>query len=79
LDRTNLVIFSGPARTGRYSRATASLVAVLQKNDLDLEVLELSGNVLGNLTWRVPQRRCGLIVVDRPHGQGKAAAEYTGC
>ncbi|HYS42167.1 MAG TPA: hypothetical protein VEO01_41635 [Pseudonocardiaceae bacterium] len=75
LDRTNLVIFSGPARTGRYSRATASLVAVLQKNDLDLEVLELSGNVLGNLAWRVPQRRCGLIVVDRPNGQGKAAAE----
>jgi hypothetical protein len=73
LDRNNLAIFAGPARTGRRSRALASLVAVLRADEP--EIVELSGNVLGNLAWRVPQSGCGLIVLDSPQGHGKPAAE----
>ncbi|HEU5470840.1 MAG TPA: hypothetical protein VFV67_09320 [Actinophytocola sp.] len=71
----NLAIFSGPARTGRESRALATVVEALRRCGLTGDVLRLDGNVLGNMSWRVPQRHCGLIVLDRPHGQGRFAAE----
>lgn len=74
LDLNNLAILSGPARTGRRLRALASLVMVLRRAG-EPEIYELGGNVLGNMTWRVPQPGCGLIVLDRPQGQGKPAAE----
>jgi hypothetical protein len=75
LYQTNLAIFSGPARTGRRSRALASLTAVLQRVDPQFEIFELGGNVLGNMAWRAPNQRCGLLVVDQPHGNAKPAAE----
>jgi hypothetical protein len=75
LDRNNLVIFSGRVGTGRRSRALASLVEVLGRAGLAIEVFEPGGNVLGNKAWRVPKERCGLLVVDQPREAGKAAAE----
>jgi hypothetical protein len=72
LSDNNLAIFSGPKHTGRRSRALTSLVTVMQANGLDLEIYELTGNVLGNMAWRVPQARCGFIVVDEAR---KPAAE----
>lgn len=75
LDRTNVAILSGPARTGRRSRGLASLITVLRRTEPDLEIYELGGNVLGNMAWRAPKQRCGLLVVDHPHGNGKPAAE----
>ncbi|QFU90762.1 hypothetical protein YIM_27940 [Amycolatopsis sp. YIM 10] len=70
-----LAVFSGPAGTGRGGRARVTLVRVLREAGLGLEVFELGGSVLGNMTWRVPQRNCGLIVADRPNNQGKFVAE----
>ncbi|MBN6039295.1 hypothetical protein [Amycolatopsis sp. 195334CR] len=70
-----LAVFSGPAGTGRSGRARTTLVQVLRAAGLELNVFELGGSVLGNMTWRVPQRACGFIVVDRPNSQGKFVAE----
>ncbi|NUT95941.1 MAG: hypothetical protein HOY78_28345 [Saccharothrix sp.] len=65
LDRNNVLLLSGAARTGRRSRALATVVAVLQAKGLPLEVSELRGNVLGNMAWRVPNGPGGFLVVDR--------------
>jgi hypothetical protein len=71
----NLLLLSGPARTGRRTRALATLVEVMRRAELGPEIFELTGDVLGNMTWRVPRERCGLIVIDRPRGQHTFAAE----
>ncbi len=70
-----LAIIADPAGTGRRARGVAALLAVLRRWNLPVEVLELGGNVLGNRGWRVPQRRCAMIVVDRPAARGGSAAE----
>ncbi len=71
LSDTNLLVLSGPSGTGRYTRAVATLREVMP----DTDVFRLHGSVLGNPTWRVPQERSGLLVVDSPGGNGKYAAE----
>jgi hypothetical protein len=75
LDSNNLLFFAGQAHTGRRTRALASLAAVLRRNEMDLEIYQVRGNVLGNAGWRAPQRRCGLLFVDRSRSEGKPAAE----
>jgi hypothetical protein len=74
LDDHCLAIFAGPARTGRRSRAITSLVKVMERNELPVEIFELTGDVLGNMTWRVPQTRCGFVVIDRSSGKPAASA-----
>lgn len=75
LDNNNLAIFSGPAHTGRHSRATATLVEVMRRNGMAIDIFELNGHVLGNMTWRVPQRRAGFVITDRSRGSGKRPAD----
>ncbi|HKS48924.1 MAG TPA: hypothetical protein VJT49_28220 [Amycolatopsis sp.] len=75
LTDNNLLILSGPAGTGRYTRAVATLYEAMRRTGRDPEVVKLTGSVLGNLTWRVPQRGCGLLVVDEPGKNGSCAAE----
>lgn len=75
LHRANLAIFSGPARTGRRSRALATLIRVLSRTDPAYEIFELGGNVLGNPAWKPPRQRCGLLIVDQPRGNARPAAE----
>ncbi len=74
LDHNNVLFLSGAARTGRLSRALATVVAVLRAKGLPLDVFELRGNVLGNMAWRVPKGPCGYLVVDRAV-RGKQAAD----
>jgi len=74
LNDKNVLFLSGPARTGRRSRALTTVVGVLRRNGLPVEVFELRGHVLGNMSWRVPQGQCGLLVLDRA-GRGKQAAD----
>jgi hypothetical protein len=71
-----LLIFSGPARTGRRSRALQTLRKRMCDDGMPMppRIFELTGNVLGNLTWRVPDEGCGFIVVERSHGKPAAAA-----
>jgi hypothetical protein len=71
----NLLLLSGPARTGRRTRAFATLIEVLKRVGLEPELIRLNGPVLGNMSWRVPQRGCGFVVVDREGKGGKFAAE----
>jgi hypothetical protein len=75
LNDNNLTIFSGRDRTGRHARATATLVEVMRRNEMDLELYELTGHVLGNMTWRVPQRRAGFVINDHARGSGKPPAD----
>lgn len=75
LINNNIVMFSGPARTGRHSRADATLVEVMRRTGMDIDVFELNGHVLGNMTWSVPQERAGFIITDRSRGSGKPPAD----
>jgi hypothetical protein len=74
LEENHLAVFSGPARTGRRSRAITSLTTVMERNGLDVEIFELTGDVLGNMTWRVPQARCGFVVIDDSRGKPAAGS-----
>lgn len=74
----NLIILSGPAKTGRYTRALMMLQAVLRRNELSGEVFRLNGSVVGNMTWRVPQSGCGLLVVDEGGKHRKSALDSVG-
>jgi hypothetical protein len=78
LSLNNLLLISGPARTGRRTRALATLAEAMRRVGIEPEVFELTGDVLGNMAWRVPRQRCGLVVVDRPRGQHKFASESIG-
>ncbi|AXX30417.1 hypothetical protein KCV87_04850 [Actinosynnema pretiosum subsp. pretiosum] len=68
LAEQRIVVFAGPARTGRRARALATGVAVLRRKQLPLQVLELRGDLLGNPSWRVPRGGAVMLVVDRPSG-----------
>jgi hypothetical protein len=74
LAERNLLILSGPARTGRCTCAIAMLREVLERHEPDAPVFRLHGSVVGNLAWRVPQPGSGFVVVDSPTA-GKTAAE----
>ncbi|HEV3359306.1 MAG TPA: hypothetical protein VG247_21085 [Pseudonocardiaceae bacterium] len=71
----NLLIIAGPARSGRYTRALASIKAVLDERDAPLDVFRLNSSILRSNGWRVPQSDCGLIVIDEPGSDGKSDAE----
>lgn len=71
----NLLIIAGPARTGRHTRALASIKAVLESRGNRLDVFRLNSSILRSNGWRVPQSDCGLIVVDEPGTDGKCVAE----
>jgi hypothetical protein len=75
---TNLLFVSGPAGSGRETRAMATLRTVLQRVAPDADVFQLNGLVLGTMTWRIPQHGCGLLVVDHPAKNGTCAAENVG-
>ncbi len=71
----NLLIIAGPARTGRYTRALATIKSVLRRSGERLDVFRLNSSILRSNGWRVPQSDCGLIVVDEPGTDGKCVAE----
>jgi hypothetical protein len=75
LDLRHLLVIADRAHIGREARAHATLVEVLLRNNLAPAFIELSAAVLGNMGWRPPQRECGYVVLDRPDGRGKCAAE----
>jgi hypothetical protein len=70
----NLLILAGPARTGRYTRALATIRATLDRRAAGLDAYRLNSSILRSNSWRVPQSDCGLIVVDEPGTDGKCAA-----
>jgi hypothetical protein len=75
LDRTHLVVYAGPARTGRDARARVTMVEVLRRNNLAPAFFELNQAVLGNIAWQPPHRQCAYLIRDLPNAQGKHAAE----
>ncbi|TQM85277.1 hypothetical protein FHX81_7756 [Saccharothrix saharensis] len=72
LENSHLVILSGPARTGRSSRALAMLGHVLGGARYP-EIVDLPVSVLGNSRWEPPARGRGFVVFDQPTRGGHAA------
>jgi hypothetical protein len=75
LDLRHLLVIADRAHTGREARANATLVEVLRRNNLAPAFIKLNAAVLGNMGWRPPQRECGYVILDRPDGRGRCAAE----
>ncbi|MDS0133228.1 MULTISPECIES: hypothetical protein [unclassified Amycolatopsis] len=75
LAERNLLILSGPTKTGRRTCAIAMLDEVLREHAPGAPVFRLHGPVVGNLNWRVPQPGAGFLVSDTPGAGSKPAAE----
>ncbi|WP_409492488.1 hypothetical protein [Amycolatopsis sp. cmx-11-12] len=75
LSARSLLLLSGPARTGRRTRAFATLIEVMKRVEREPELIRLDGSVLGNTNWRVPKRGHGFVIIDRESRGGKFAAE----
>ncbi|WP_410605724.1 hypothetical protein [Amycolatopsis sp. lyj-90] len=71
----SLLVLSGPARTGRRTRAFATLTEVMKRVGREPELILLDGSVLGNMTWRVPRSGHVFVFVDREGKGGKFGAE----
>jgi hypothetical protein len=73
-----LLVLSGPGNTGLRTRALASLREAMRQVEVEPQLVEVTGAVLGNPSWRVPHDRTGLLVVDRARKGGRFAAESVG-
>ena len=74
----NLVVLSGPANTGKRTRALKLLQRTLQEAGLDEIVEELPTSVLANPAWRVPHEGAGFVVFDMPRRDGAFTAAKVG-
>ncbi|MEU5696785.1 hypothetical protein [Actinosynnema sp. NPDC020468] len=76
LAERNAAVLAGPPRTGRRTRALATLVEVLRDQRLPVTLVELPAAVLSDPSWRPPPGGRGLLVVDRrghsAHGPDEA-------
>ncbi|WP_026421876.1 hypothetical protein [Actinokineospora inagensis] len=78
VDLRNIVVYSGPARSGRTARAKATMVEVLRRSGWQAAYCELGASVLGNMAWQPPHRECAYLVRDLPNASSNCAAESIG-